>query len=302
MAIGGRAALAAAGALSLSWAGQSFAATPAADLFYERALMAAAGQACRLFAPDVSAALAAAKAQARGAALRSGADAAALASLEARADVAGATGCRSPGVAAAAAQVRSAFAGYASMREMSFPGELSGWTASRPAGDGWRAVQRDRFGWDMMLFGLAGHGAERALTAAAGFADAARPYGARLVMRDASLTSGPYLDARAADIAGRLPIDARLPPRSASRVFNAEAMAPASALGATDMPGAWSFRFPAAAADALAALDPREAVAVEFLFAGERGESVRTAYVEVGDFAAARAFQGMPLSAEDGRR
>ena len=38
---------------------------------------------------------------------------------------------------------------------------------------------------------------------------------------------------------------------------------------------------------ALGELDPREAVAVEFLFSGDR---VRTAYVEVGDFAAGRAF------------
>ncbi|MDZ4370247.1 MAG: hypothetical protein U1C74_02340, partial [Phenylobacterium sp.] len=48
-----------------------------------------------------------------------------------------------------------------------------------------------------------------------------------------------------------------------------------------------AFRFPQTAAKALADLDPREAVAVEFLFAGDR---VRTAYVEVGDFAAGRAF------------
>ena len=41
-------------------------------------------------------------------------------------------------VAAAAAQVRAAFAGYAAMDEMKFPGELSSWTASRPAADGWR--------------------------------------------------------------------------------------------------------------------------------------------------------------------
>ena len=39
----------------------------------------------------------------------------------------------------------------------------------------------------------------------------------------------------------------------------------------------------------LADLDPREAIAVEFLFPGER---VRTAYVEVGDFAAGRAGPG----------
>jgi hypothetical protein len=269
------------------------AATPAANLFYERALMTAADGACRLFAPDVSAALAAAKAQARGAALRSGVDAASLAGLEAQASAAGAAGCRSPGVAAAAAQVRAAFAGYATLNEMTFPGELSSWTASRPAGDGWRAVQHDRFGWDVMQFGVAGHGPDRPLIAAASFADDARPYGARLVMRDASLTSGPYLDQREADIAGRLPIDARLPPRSATRAFAAEAMAPAGALQGRDMPGALAFRFPAAAAEALVGLDPREAVAVEFLFAGADGESVRTAYVEVGDFAAARAFQAV---------
>ena len=99
MAIGGRAARAAAlCAASLLCAGQAMAATPAANLFYERALMAAADSACRLFAPDVSAALAASKAQARDAALRSGDDAAALASLEAQASAAGAASCGSRGI------------------------------------------------------------------------------------------------------------------------------------------------------------------------------------------------------------
>ena len=37
------------------------------------------------------------------------------------------------------------------------------------------------------------------------------------------------------------------------------------------------FRFSAEAADALAELDPREAVAVDFLFAGRDGDSVRRA-------------------------
>jgi hypothetical protein len=50
-----------------------------------------------------------------------------------------------------------------------------------------------------------------------------------------------------------------------------------------------AFRFPAAAQRAMAGLDPREAAAVEFLFAGDR-DAVRRAYVEVGDFAAGRAF------------
>jgi hypothetical protein len=298
MAIRSRLAQVAVAALGVLAVGPAVAASPAADLFYQRAVMTAADGACRLFAPDVATALAASKAQARGAALRSGADPAGLAAVEAQASAAGAASCHSPAIAAAADQVRAAFAGYAHLDHMDFPGEFAAWLAERPASDTeprWHASQRDRFGWDVMRFGLAGHGDDRPLTAVASFADSAQPYGARLVMRDVDATSGPYLDARQADIDGHIPIDGRLPPRASSRVFEAGEMTAADkALVTPDMPGAWSFAFPQAASDALAQLDPRETVAVEFLFTGDDGESVRTAYVEVGDFAAARAFQSIP--------
>jgi hypothetical protein len=297
MAIKGRLAQAAAAALCVLAVGPALAATPAANLFYERAVMTAADGACRLFAPDITTALAASKAQARGAALRSGADPASLAAAEAQASATGAADCRSANIAAAAQQVRSAFAGYAHLDRMDFPGEFAAWIAERPAseaGPRWHVSQRARFGWDVMLFGLAGEGADRPLTAVASFADGAQPYGARLVLRDADATSGPYLDARQADIDGRIPIDGRLPPRASSRIFEAGEMKPAAKeLVTTDMTGALAFEFPQAAADALAQLDPRETVAVEFLFTGDDGESVRTAYIEVGDFAAAKAFQSI---------
>jgi hypothetical protein len=270
----------------------------ATDLFYQRALMIAADGACRLFSPDVRAALAASEAQARGAALRSGADPTMLAGLEAKASAAAVAGdCRSSGMAAAAQRVRTAFDGYARLSRLEFAGEFAPWTAERTTlGDEprWRVSQRDRFGWNLMVFGLAAERGDVSLTAVASFADGARPYGARLVMRDTSLTERPYLDASKADIAGRIPIDARLPPRSAVRVFAAQDMARAEpGLKAAGMSDAWAFRFPPAANDALAELDPREAVAVEFLFPGVGGEGVRVAYVEVGDFAAARAFQAI---------
>ncbi len=51
-----------------------------------------------------------------------------------------------------------------------------------------------------------------------------------------------------------------------------------------------AFRFPPAAARALAALDPREAVTLEFLVQDRTGARARKAYVEVGDFAAGQAF------------
>ena len=274
-------------------------ATSASDLFYERALMTAADHACRLFPPRVAGALAAATAQARGAALRAGASPAQLAAIEARANAAGAAaGCRSVALAAATRRVRAAFDGYASLERLAFPADASTWIAVRPANeapDGWRVSQRDRFGWDDMTFGLAAHGRERPLMAVAVFADGAQPYAARLVMRDTQATDGPYLDARRADLFGRLPLDARMPPRAATHVFAAEAMSAAGDdLRSPGAGAAWAFRFPFAAADALASLDPREAVAVEFLFTGDGAETVRTAYVEVGDFAAARAFQALP--------
>ena len=55
------------------------------DLVYERTVMTTADSRCDLFAPEISAALSAAQAQARGAALRSGAAASSLASVERRA-------------------------------------------------------------------------------------------------------------------------------------------------------------------------------------------------------------------------
>ena len=52
----------------------------AVDAFYERAVMTAADQHCRLFSPELGSALQAAEAQARGAALRSGANGATITS------------------------------------------------------------------------------------------------------------------------------------------------------------------------------------------------------------------------------
>jgi hypothetical protein len=119
--------------------------------------------------------------------------------------------------------------------------------------------------------------------AVADFADGAQPYSARLVLRDGARTLGPYLG-----FGGKTPLSRKVPPRPATKAFMAEARSEADASllpkGSED---GWAFRFPPQAAQALADLDPREAVAVEFLFPGEQ---VRTAYIEVGDFAAGRAF------------
>lgn len=271
-------------------AAPGFAHARALDLVYERTVMTTADQRCSLFAPEISAALAAAQAQARGAALRSGASTQDVRSAEQRGLVRGATAdCRSPDVAVAAQRVRSAFSAYARMQRINYPGEMASWRADRTGvGDvRWRLAQDSRFGDDRMTFGLAGRQSAGVLIAVAQFADGRAPFAARLVLRDTDRTVGPYLD-RSRSSSEMLPLDRRMPPRGALRAYSAEAR---STAGLDLLPKAsragWAFRFPPEASQSLAGLDPREAVAVEFLFAGD---VVRRAYVEVGDFAAGRAF------------
>lgn len=275
-------------------------AQPAADLYYQRAVMSAADQRCGLFAPDVAAALAAATAQARGAALRAGVTPETLRKAERDAQVRSeSTGCHSPDMLMAAAQVKSAFAGYAKMTRLTYAGDVAGWAADKNLGRAvrWSLAQETSFGAGAesgrMAFGLAGREGAQGLVASASFADGAQPYAARLVLRDAARAAQPYLARYGTGATAGLPLASRLPPPLAQKAYAAAARAPsdaellphlASGKGAAS---GWAFRFPDAAAQDLAALDPREAVAVDFLFSGG---ATRRAYVEVGDFAAGRAF------------
>jgi len=267
----------------------------AVDAYYERAVMAAADQHCRLFTPELGSALQAAEAQARGAALRSGLNNATLDQVEQRADAKiASTPCGSRDIAMAATRVRTAFDGYSKLQSMSYPGDISGWTADRSTSRRvaiWKLSQTDGFAGGQIEFGLAGEDGPSSLVAVASFPDGAQPYAARLVVRDQSLAPDAFINVIKASN-GKTPLSARTPPRSATRAFMAEARANADP---TLLPrGARhgvAFRFPKAAAQTLSGLDPREAVAIDFLFATADGaEQVRTAYVEVGDFAAGRAF------------
>jgi hypothetical protein len=269
----------------------------AAQLFYERTVMSAADARCHLFDRPTASALQAGASQARGAALRAGATSKELREIQQRAlSKAAGVACASPDIALAAGRVRTGFAGYARLQKMSYPGDTAAWEADRAVSarlNMWGLSQTVRFGYDRMTFGIAsGPTQAPALTAMVSFADGAVPYAARLVLRDSDRAGEAYLDKRGADSNGRIPLAARMPPGGATTAFAAQARdaAPRDLLSA-DMKSGWSFRFPLAASEALAQLDPREAAAVEFLFANRSGgDTVRRAYLEVGDFAAGRAF------------
>jgi hypothetical protein len=268
----------------------------AVDAYYERAVMVAADNHCRLFSPELGSALAAAEAQARGAALRSGARDTVLDQVEQRAQAkADAAACSSPDIAMAAGRVRSAFDGYSKLQKMSFPGDTADWQAVRASPRQyiiWKLSQAARFGGGSAVFGLAGRDGASVVLVVANFPDGARPYTARLVLRDRSLAPEPFLNMMGdGGVVRVLPLSARMPPRSATAAILPEARSGADQLllpaGAQTGVAFW---FPRSASASLANLDPREAVAIDFVFAGASGDQVRTAYFEVGDFAAGRAF------------
>jgi hypothetical protein len=265
----------------------------AVDAYYERSVMAVADQRCHLFTGDLASALGAAQAQARGAAMRSGVTNAQLDAVQTRAGAAaGSVACNSPDIITAANRVRQAFDGYSKLQTMTYRGDVSFWSANRATSQTyttWRLSQAEPFGWNALIFGIGGRGADMGLLAVASFADGARPYSARLVLRDSTRAPEPFLNVIRASTDGHIPLAARMPPTSATRDFFPQARGDADkTLMPAGASSAIAFRFPSAASDAIARLDPRESVAVEFLFTS--GDPVRTAYVEVGDFAAGRAF------------
>lgn len=257
----------------------AMAATPAlagpAEVYFERSLVAEAGGRCGLFDAATFRALRAGAAQARGSALTSGVPEAQVELQRSRASARAAQiACDDPELEMVAERVRHAFAGWAGMRSMEFPGERADWRVERVAYDSqtWR-VRQDGNG---IIFGFAGAGTGHTLALAVADPDIVS---ARLIVRDPERAGTAWL---------AQPGTHETPPLFASRAFlSGRGHAVPETLSAD---GGKLFRFSTAAADAIGALDPRERFAVELVRAN--GES-RSVTLGVGDFAAARAFLAM---------
>lgn len=255
-----------------------------ADTYYERAFMVAADQRCGLFETRVDAALGAALAQARGAALRSGAAEADLSATAARArSRAHAVSCRDPQLATVKGRVDNAFSGWLRTPRMTFPGARADWIANRlgSTAASWRLKQASVIGASTVLFGYAGEGEEPGLVAVVSFVGRSRPNAARIVLRDPDKVPRAWL-------AG----DGLVPASSRASVWAAGVAAADPALLTEGRRTGEAWNFPASTAAALERLDPRETFAIEFHF---RDGSVATAKFEAGDFAAGRAFLAMGL-------
>jgi hypothetical protein len=247
------------------------------DAFATRTAMAAIDKRCRLFEPGLKAALSMARVQARNASLRAGVSASRLQAIEL--DIASRSAslsCSDPAVTAEAAKVRSAFAAYGRILRLDFPGRFGGWKADRTVLD----TRQDAGRWALKegsaapagaRLGLLAYKGRTVLFAAAGGATGAAS--ARLVLRNPTLAPDPYLPGKGLTA----------PPRSVSDVYYG-----ASRIAAPD--GGEGFTFSDAAAQALAQLDPREPVTVEFVHPASAGDRIEKVVFEVGDFAPAAAF------------
>jgi hypothetical protein len=272
---------------------------------YERTLMERAGARCRLFRPDILFALGASAKQARGAAVRAGIPYGEIDGAQGRARaVADAVACDNHDLIVAADKLRKVFTDYAQLRSMVFPGQFADWRAERPhpalpgkpsAIMQWNLLQFAPIGEKPTLFGLVsaqgGATFPAGLTVVSPKASAMTAATARLAMRDPAKTDQVYIDTRRPGLAGRTP------PRLLDQVFVARAKyAAPTALLPPGVGRGEAFVFPDAAAQAMAQLDPREAVRIDMVYATLAGERVETAVFEVGDFAAARAFLAIRMA------
>lgn len=265
---------------------QAQSANPLGQTYHERTFILEANRKCSLFGGKVVTALGAAALQTRGALLRAGHDSRDVGTLASRAaGQARNTDCSDAALRQSAQRIVNAFTRWERAARLEFPAHTQGWSVDRFAGSnpGWRMVQNGMAGKAPARFGMAGLSPENAKpTVVIAFKGQARPYAARLVMRDDGLLPNAY-----AIEAGY----ARMPPLSSRRMIFAsrQSTAPQSLLPEGSRQGeAWEF--PDEAMTRLGRLDPREPFWIEFLF---RDDSIARVPFEAGDAAAATAFLGL---------
>ena len=249
--------------------------------YAERSALLGADRTCGLFDPGLRAALEAATWQARGVLLRSGWSETRTDSLGRAATAeGGAKRCSDPAIATAARNARAGFTGWTRLMAMRFDGGARAWSARRISDRDGFYLRQDMTTPRNAAFGIRHEGT----AAAVGFmlplgVNEPPPSGARLYFRDR--TRAPR---SAADLPGRTRND--LPSLAASRASSVTIWASARRLDEAKDHRLAMFVFPNSVMDRIGALDPREAIEVEI----DGATGVSRFYVEVGDFAAARAF------------
>lgn len=270
-----------AAALSLSTTAAATEPPSAQAAFVERRGLLEADAQCRIFTPQVRAALLVSALQARGALLRGGWSLAQLDELEnATVAAARARACGDPRTNSAAATARAAYNTTFRSNSMEFPGWARTWSARRvAASDGWR-LRQDISEPISASFGVRQrNGVEQFVLVLPASSEGAAPRTASLQLRNPSRS-----DASSLDLAGRMArgLEAGLPGPGAAMTLSATRRIEHPNLFATQA----VFVFSDEAFRLLCALDPRETVEIDL----SGGRMRQRLLVEVGDVAAARGF------------
>lgn len=245
----------------------------------ERRALLEADRRCHLFDADMRGALTATAAQARGALLRGGWTLLRLDQLEdAAVTAANARACGDPRTAAAADRARRGFAGWRQIRTMDFPGAERLWAARRSPDpvDHW-ILRQTLTAPRPAVFGVREFSGAHEVTLILPLGRGPAPGAVQMAVRDVARAPRSQMDVPARIARG---LQAGAPSPGTARVFLPAARRVETVNGERRA----LYAFTPDAIAAIAALDPREAVEIEL------GDGRRPLLIEVGDFAAARAF------------
>lgn len=274
--------IALAAVLSLSSAAAAAEPPSAQAAFVERRGLLELDTQCRLFTPEVRAALQVSALQARGTLLRGGWSLAQMDELEsATVNAAHARACGDPRTASAAATARTAYNTTFRSNMMEFPGWQRTWSARRVAStDGWR-LRQSVPAPTSASFGVRQLNGHEQFVLVIPVADArAAPTQAQLELRNPNRAAAASLDLASRVARG---LEAGLPGPAGAMTISASARLVEHPTWFTTQ---IVFVFPNTAFRMMCQLDPRESVAIHL----NGAVSGRLMLIEVGDVAAARGF------------
>ncbi len=264
---------------------------------------------CHLLTAPATTALQAGYVQARNTALRAGRDMATLAPvLDGARTAAAAAACDAPLVTSEMDKAQNAFRTYQVQMRLDLPGSRAAWTGVRTdlQSAQWRLVQYQSSPQADFAFGLYGTLAQNSLSVTAHFADGAKPYAARLLVRNPDVWNNGVINPAAYAPTSQRPLgfgdfstqsfpaygeaDVSTLVKPAVKVNFAGFALGGRYVGAQAPVDAQRFDFPKTAIMAMARLDPREDVVIEF--DADRGPIY--ARFEVGDFITGMAYISLP--------
>ncbi len=263
---------------------------------------------CHLLDATTSLALKAGFLQARNTAIRNGKDMSVLGPYFDRVHaVADRTDCASPQLNAEISTANSAVGTYRAMPHLDLSAGRAGWTADRSFATKavWRLVQYQDMPSADLALGLYGTLSGNHFAVMAHFADDAKPYSARLLVRDPRVMGSGIINPATYALSDILPLgfddnslsfiarassEQQADLRPTVKTNGAGFSLTGDYVGAQGPEDAFRFDFPTAAYRAIAVLDPREDIVVAFDFQ----DGTRYARFEVGDFITGLSYVALP--------